>query len=32
VEKLLSKLLEIIVDSSGADLCGLAVEDDTGGW
>lgn len=32
VEKLLSKLLEIIVDSTGADICGLAVEEEGGGW
>ncbi|KAK5138047.1 hypothetical protein LTR08_005845 [Meristemomyces frigidus] len=37
VERLLSKLLDIIVDSTGADLCGLAVESgdlgaDEGGW
>lgn len=32
VDKLLSKLLEIIVDSTGAELSGLAVEGDNGGW
>ncbi|TKA71926.1 hypothetical protein B0A55_07921, partial [Friedmanniomyces simplex] len=32
VERLLSKLTEIIVDSTGADLCGLCVEADSGGW
>lgn len=32
VDRLLSKLLEIIVDSTGADLCGLAVEEEGGGW
>ncbi|KAK5117209.1 hypothetical protein LTR85_008977 [Meristemomyces frigidus] len=32
VDRLLSKLLEIIVDSTGADVCGLAVEEDGGGW
>ncbi|KAI7111285.1 hypothetical protein KC324_g19847, partial [Hortaea werneckii] len=32
VDKLLSKLLEIIVDSTGADLCGLAVEGDNTNW
>ncbi|KAK4545160.1 hypothetical protein LTR36_003711 [Oleoguttula mirabilis] len=32
VERLLSKLLEIIVDSTGADVCGLAVEEEGGEW
>ncbi|KAK3069716.1 Chk1 protein kinase [Teratosphaeriaceae sp. CCFEE 6253] len=32
VDRLLSKLTEIIVDSSGADICGLCLEADTGGW
>ena len=32
VDKLLEKLTRIIVDSTGAELCGLAVEDDSGGW
>ncbi|KAK0895628.1 Chk1 protein kinase [Friedmanniomyces endolithicus] len=32
VDRLLSKLTEIIVDSTGADLCGLCVEADNGGW
>ncbi|KAK5731642.1 Chk1 protein kinase [Elasticomyces elasticus] len=32
VDRLLSKLTEIIVDSTGAELCGLCVEADTGGW
>ena len=32
VDSLLNKLTEIIVDSTGADLCGICVEDETGGW
>ena len=32
VDKLLNKLTEIIVDSTGADLCGLVVEEEGGGW
>jgi len=32
VERLLSKLTEIIVDSTGAEMCGLVVEQDGGGW
>nr|POE74402.1 peroxide stress-activated histidine kinase mak3 [Quercus suber] len=32
VEKLLKRLTEIVVDSTGADLCGLVVEQDGGGW
>ncbi|WPH00624.1 Hypothetical protein R9X50_00345400 [Acrodontium crateriforme] len=32
VERLLSKLTEIIVDSTGADVCGLVVEEEGGGW
>ena len=32
VDKLLNKLTEIIVDSTGADLCGLVVENDGGNW
>ncbi|KAK5115572.1 hypothetical protein LTR62_001231 [Meristemomyces frigidus] len=32
VEKLLSKLTAIIVDSTGADLCGLVIEADDGGF
>jgi signal transduction histidine kinase len=32
VESLLNKLTEIIVDSTGADLCGICVEDDNNGW
>jgi signal transduction histidine kinase len=32
VENLLNKLTEIIVDSTGADLCGICVEDEKGGW
>lgn len=32
VEKLLKRLTEIVVDSTGADRCGLIVEQDGGGW
>ena len=32
VDNLLNKLTEIIVDSTGADICGICVEDDGGGW
>ena len=32
VESLLNKLTEIIVDSTGAELCGICVEDDNNGW
>lgn len=32
VDSLLSKLTEIIVDSTGADVCGIVVEGDNGGW
>ncbi|QIW99799.1 hypothetical protein AMS68_005317 [Peltaster fructicola] len=32
VERLLNKLTRIIVDSTGADKCGLCVESDSGGW
>ncbi|KAK5168940.1 Chk1 protein kinase [Saxophila tyrrhenica] len=32
VDKLLSKLTEIIVESTSADLCGICVEDNTGRW
>jgi signal transduction histidine kinase/serine/threonine protein kinase len=32
VESLLNKLTEIIVDSTGADLCGMCVEDENGSW
>lgn len=32
VDRLLSKLTEIIVESTGASTCGLCVEQDGGGW
>lgn len=32
VDSLLQKLTEIIVDSTGAEVCGICVEDDTLGW
>nr|POE47988.1 peroxide stress-activated histidine kinase mak3 [Quercus suber] len=32
VEKLLKRLTEIVVDSTSAELCGLVVEQDGGGW
>ena len=32
VENLLNKLTEIIVESTGADLCGICVENEGGGW
>ena len=32
VDKLLNKLTQIIVESTGADLCGICVEDDNNGW
>ena len=32
VDRLLSKLTEIIVESTGADICGLVVEQQEGGW
>lgn len=32
VDKLLQKLCEIIVDCTGADICGICVEDEGNGW
>ncbi|EMC95850.1 hypothetical protein BAUCODRAFT_71300 [Baudoinia panamericana UAMH 10762] len=32
IDRLLPKLTEIIVTSTGADVCGLAIEADNGGW
>ncbi|KAK3695943.1 Chk1 protein kinase [Vermiconidia calcicola] len=32
VDSLLDKLTEVIVDSTGADACGIVVQDDSSGW